>query len=183
MNANMETERKYLIEKPDENALAALEDCTYSDIVQTYLLSEEGETNRVRMRSYPNGICEYTNTRKRRVSKMTAIENEIQISKDEYLSLLSKADPERTPVKKRRYVLARGGYLFEIDLYPFWHGQAVMEVELPSESASFTLPSEIKILREVTGDRAYSNASLAKCPPDEDAPQKRDSLNRSAYMS
>lgn len=37
-----------------------------------------------------------------------------------------------------------------------------MEIELPSESAPVKLPPFLQILREVTGDEAYTNAAPAK---------------------
>jgi len=167
MEAHIETERKFLIAKPDEAALQALDGCTFSDITQTYLLSANGETDRVRKRE-ADGRAVYTRTRKKRMSSMSAIEKENEISEEEYISLLQKADISRTPIRKRRYVLPNEGFLFEIDLYPFWEKQAVMEVELPSEDADAPLPGCIRVLREVTGQYEYSNASLAKNPPEED---------------
>jgi CYTH domain-containing protein len=58
--------------------------------------------------------------------------------------------------------------LLEIDVYPFWSRQAVLEIELASESEEFKIPHEIKILREVTEEGAYKNAALAKHIPEEE---------------
>lgn len=167
MGANMETERRFLIAKPDEDALRTLSDCSYTDIVQTYLISRAGETERVRMRE-GGGICVYTHTQKKRVSLMSSIENERIIDKAEYESLLLQKDPAKKPIHKRRYALNQNGFVFEIDLYPFWQKQAIMEVELPSEDTHVEYPAEVRILREITGNRAYSNASMASSYPVED---------------
>ena len=49
-----------------------------------------------------------------------------------------------------------------MDLYPFWQDQAVLEVELEQEDDLISIPPELTVLREVTGDAAYKNAVLAK---------------------
>ena len=53
-------------------------------------------------------------------------------------------------------------HVLEIDLYPFWNDQAVLEVELKSEEEAFLLPPEIRVIREVTEDPRYLNSSLAR---------------------
>lgn len=164
MKTPTETERKFIIRKPEKSLLDAL---PHSEITQTYLLGDAGVTERVRMRVYEDGTC-YTHTRKVRISKMSSFEDEREIGQAEYARLLERADPERTPVQKVRYLLQSGASLFEIDVYPFWEKQAIMEVELKSESENVTLPKEIGTVREVTGDFTYSNASLSKKVPAED---------------
>ena len=72
---NMEIERRYLIRRPDEAALAAHPGCAYTDISQTYLRAVEGTTERVRRRGR-DGQWRYSHTIKRRVSLMSHIENE-----------------------------------------------------------------------------------------------------------
>ena len=164
MNQNgYEIERKYLIRRP---AAAWLEEnCEGSDIIQTYLKTEEtGHSDRVRRRAGRNGVV-YTHTVKRRISDLRREEQEREISEAEYLALLQRADPERRSIEKRRYVLAYGGKDFEIDVYPFWQDRAVMEIELADETEPVTLPPEIEIIKEVTQDRRYTNAALAKAIP------------------
>lgn len=164
---NMEIERRYLIRRPDEAALCAQPGCAYTDISQTYLCAAEGTTERVRRRGR-DGQWQYSHTVKRRVSRMSHIENEREIPPEEYARLLRRADPARRTIEKRRYTLPWEGHVFEIDVYPFWKRQAVMEVELKDESEAAPLPPSVEVLRELTGDRAYSNAALALSVPRED---------------
>ncbi len=42
-----------------------------------------------------------------------------------------------------------------------------MEVELPREDAPFRFPDGICVVRELTGDRRFSNAALARHIPSE----------------
>ena len=49
-----------------------------------------------------------------------------------------------------------------MDVYPFWSDRAVLEVELESEDEAFDIPPFISVIKEVTGDKRYSNKALAK---------------------
>lgn len=162
-----EIERRYLIRRPDEKALSALPDCAYTDISQTYLRAAAGTTERVRKRGL-DGQWQYSYTIKRRISLMSNIEDERAISPEEYAQLLTRADPARRTIEKRRYTLPWEGHVFEIDLYSFWKQQAIMEVELKDENEAAPLPPSVIVLRELTGDRVYSNAALALSVPRED---------------
>ena len=163
MNQNgYEIERKFLIQRPDDAWLEAK--CRGSHIIQTYLKSEApGYNERVRRREDKSAVV-YTHTVKRRLSDLRREEREREISEEEYLTL-QRADPERRVIEKRRYVLDYGGKAFEIDVYPFWQDKAVMEIELTDETETVKLPPEIEIIKEVTRDRRYTNAALAKAIP------------------
>ncbi len=167
MSAKPEIERKFLIVMPDEGILAAQEGAFCDRIVQTYLTAEPGVTARVRRREGRAGVS-YTHTEKRRLTNITAWEDEREIDGDEYRALLERADPALRPIEKRRWTVPSGGLLLEIDIYPFWQRQAVLEVELPAEDTSLSFPPFLRILREVTDDRRYKNVSLARCVPPEE---------------
>ncbi|MBQ5952143.1 MAG: hypothetical protein IJL66_08355 [Lachnospiraceae bacterium] len=161
----LEIERKFLIAYPDVQELMGIPSCYRTHIVQTYLLGGPGETARVRSRGIgPNVV--YTHTVKRRVSVLTAVEEESEISRAEYLRLLETADPGARPIEKDRYAFRHAGHVFEIDVYPFWTDRAVMEVELSSEKEEIVLPPCITVLREVSADPAYKNAALARRIPE-----------------
>ena len=163
---NLEIERKWLIRRPDEAELSAMTaeaGGSVSHIVQTYLTAEKGVSHRVRARTV-DGITTYTCTAKRRLNAMTAEEDERTVSFAEYAALLKDADPACRPIEKTRFCIPFGGRTLEIDLYPFWSDQAVLEIELPAPDAPFSLPPELTVLEEVTGNRAYSNHSLARDP-------------------
>ena len=162
-----ETERKYLIEMPEEGMLAGLQGAEKSAIVQTYLVSPEGTTERVRRRDYGNRVVCY-HTIKKRISTMSASEDERIVSQAEYENLLLRADPKKTPIIKTRWCIPHEGHVAEIDIYPFWKHQAVLEIELESEDTVVPFPSWLTLIREVTGDHAYSNNKLSVKVPGED---------------
>ncbi len=165
MNMNgFEIEHKYLIRYPDHETLRRY--ATPSEIVQTYLISETGETDRVRKRGR-GGRFTYTHTRKSWITDLTRVEIEDEISEEDYLSLLKRADPKRSPVYKTRWVLPFEGQDFEIDVYPFWSDRAIMELETENEQQEVHIPDWIQVIREVSGEIAYSNSSLALAIPNE----------------
>lgn len=164
--APIECERKFLIVFPDKAKLLS-HGARVSRIEQTYLLAEDGATARVRRREM-EGVTKYYHTVKRRLTALSSIEEEREVTGEEYGLLLGAADPTRNPIRKTRYALPYGGHLLEIDIYPFWGKQAVLEIELTSEAEDFTIPDFIRVLREVTADVAYKNVSLSKVVPEED---------------
>lgn len=155
-----EIERKFLIEYPDIHWLESLPNCQRIEIIQTYLKTDEDEEVRVRQRG-SDGHYIYTETTKRTVSSVKRVEIERRLSEREYLRLLMNADTTRRQIRKDRYCLTYENQYFEIDVYPFWEDKAIAEIELSDESTEIKFPEEIRVIREVTDDEAYKNASLA----------------------
>lgn len=155
-----EIERKFLIQYPDLNWLENIPNCQRIEIIQTYLISKEGEEVRVRQRGM-NGNYIYFQKLKKAVSGLKRVEIERRLSKDEYLTLLMDADPTKRQIRKTRYCLTFENQYFEIDVYPFWTDKAIIEIELSDENAEIVFPEQIKVIKEVTEDDAYKNASLA----------------------
>ncbi len=166
MSNCLETERKYLIRKPNFQLLSGLDGYTVSDIEQIYLDEKDGLTRRVRMIKYADRV-EYTENTKRRISKMTCIENEVEITKERYLELKSEIASDCSPLYKRRHTFYYLGQTLEIDEYPSFLHSAILEIELKSEDTIPAFPEFIEIISEVTGDKKYSNHSMAKSFPDE----------------
>lgn len=156
----LEIERKYLIEYPDLKWLEANKACKKVEIIQTYLISNDHEERRVRQRGC-NGHYVYFETIKRKLSDLKRVEVERRLSKEEYLELLMQADTSKKAIRKDRYCLTYEAQYFEIDVYPFWNHQAIMEIELSSEDEIINFPKEIKVIKEVTDDENYKNYALA----------------------
>lgn len=163
----VEIERKYLIAYPDLSWLERQPGLRKIEIVQTYLFGTENQSRRVRQWT-ENGESLYIETRKSGKG-IRRTETERQLTEAEYRSALEDADPERRPIVKTRCILPYDGQSFEIDLYPFWTRQAVMEIELESVDQPIRFPEGIQILREVTDDPNYTNSSLARQLIAEDA--------------
>lgn len=159
-----EIERKYLILRPDLLNLGTL--CRIKEISQTYLTASEGSV-RVR-RTEERGQVSFVETAKRSVTALRRIEIERELTEAEYERRLAARDPRRQTIRKTRYCLPYAGHTFEIDVFPFWARQAIMEVELKEENEEIQFPPFVKILREVTDDPRYSNHSMAREIPPED---------------
>lgn len=157
----LEIERKFLIQYPDLALLESLPNCRKVDIMQTYLRDPDSEETRVRQRGY-DGSYIYFKTVKRRISDVKRVEIEERLSKEEYLALLMEADPDYRPIHKTRYCLTWQSQYFEIDVYPFWKDQAILEIELSQEDTPVVFPEFLQVIREVTGDPSYKNRALAK---------------------
>lgn len=150
----LEIERKFLILRPTNTLLERFE---HSEIEQTYLLPN----GRVRARKY-NDRTVYTHTVKTAITEITRIEEEREVTYNEYLSLLENADKTRKKVSKTRYIVPYNGFVFELDDFGDGCTHALMEVELENESTTFSLPDFITVVREVTEDRRYRNSVIAQ---------------------
>lgn len=171
MNENKKTaveiERKYIIKMPCEQILAEQSEYSKSEIVQIYLPSMAGETHRVRRRVYSDKtVC--TETRKIRLDRMSSTEIEGEIDEQKFLALSENILEGSSPVVKTRHTFVFCSQLFEIDVYPKWKNTAIMETELDAREREVKIPSFIEIVREVTGDKAYSNAGMSRHFPAED---------------
>ncbi len=161
-----EIERKYLIYYPNIKELEKMPNCTKIDIIQTYLKSEDGVERRVRARGIDGDYLYYL-TEKRKISNLKRIETERKLTQDEYLSLLMETDNRLHSIHKTRYCLVDNNQYFEIDIYPEWDNQAIMEIELSSEDEEIQIPKFIKIIKEVTEEDCYKNYQMAKDMPNQ----------------
>ncbi len=167
MSAKLEIERKFIIQMPDIRLLETKPEYTKSDIVQIYLTSPRAITHRIRSRDYGERTV-YTETVKIRQSNMSAHEDEKEIDKRLFDTLKEKIAEGTVPLIKTRHTFCEGGYTYEIDIYPRWKSTCIMEVELENEGEEAPFPDIIRTVREVTGIKMYSNASMARCFPDEE---------------
>ena len=161
-----EIERKYLIEYPDIKKLENMSNCQKIDIIQTYLKSNSDKERRVRARGIDGDYLYYL-TEKKKISKLKRVELERKLTQDEYIKYLMDADQKLHPIRKTRYCLTENNQYFEIDIYPEWKNQAIMEIELNDENQKVNIPKFINIVKEVTNDDSYKNYEMAKSMPKE----------------
>lgn len=161
-----EIERKYLIEYPDIKKLENMSNCQKIDIIQTYLKSNSDKERRVRARGIDGDYLYYL-TEKKKISKLKRVELERKLTQDEYIKYLMDADQKLHSIRKTRYCLTENNQYFEIDIYPEWKNQAIMEIELNDENQKVNIPKFINIVKEVTNDDSYKNYEMAKSMPKE----------------
>ncbi len=158
MAKELEIERKFLVVLPDLNRLDVKRKI---EIMQTYLKRGSNDSQRRVRKIIENGSVFYTYTEKVFVSPVVREENESEITADEYVRLLEQSDKSCAPVEKIRYCFNYSDQLFELDVYPFSNDYAIMELELDFPEQKIYFPECVNVLKDVSDDKRYSNASLA----------------------
>lgn len=169
MSVHLEKERKFLIKFPTSwSVLAELFEylVDVKRISQTYLKAEEGE-QAARVRKTVEGPSDDTKTvyhfnQKKPVETGVHEEKEYEISDKQYEKYLKKSNPEKCAVEKTRFVFDYHDQTFELDLFKgHLKGLAIMEIELDDMEDTVELPPFLKVVKEVTKDKRFSNFSLA----------------------
>ena len=158
----LETRRKFLIRYPDLRMLETRPNCRRVEIKQAYLRSEDpGEVIRIRQRGQ-DGSYVYFKTRKRLIEGGKRIELEERLTDREFEDLLQHADPDYRVIRKERFCLSENGLYYNIDIYPQWNDQALMEIELYNAGDEVCFPDGIEVIREVSGEKEFTNPYIAR---------------------
>ena len=136
-------------------------------IAQVYLRAVTSGAGRRIRRARCGDETRYYYTEKTRVTAVTRIEREHEITAAEFEALLSERDEALRTIEKTRYLVPFEGHTLEIDVFPFWRDRAFCECELQSEDEPLPLPDWLHVYREVTDDPRYTNRALARSVPDE----------------
>ena len=170
MATKLEIEKKYLVSPPNSwinfsNLLDGVVDV--KRISQTYLVAEKGQ-QAARVRKTVEGLTGETNTvyhyNRKKPTGDTGVheETEHEISKKEYEQSLKKSDPKKCEVQKTRFVFKWHDQVFELDLFKgHLKGLAILEIELGDKDDTVELPEFIKVIKEVTSDKRFTNFALA----------------------
>lgn len=172
MNKPLEIEYKYLIRYPDTEVLKSLPNYRVEEMCQLYLelpseQSEKGSHCRIRSIKSKDGI-RYIKTYKESITHMTRIEIESEISKEEFTRLSEFIRQGYSPIHKHRHSFELHGFTYEVDIFPFWHDRAYLEIEVESENVKPPIPDFLSVIKDVTSDYRYRNTSLAQCVITED---------------
>lgn len=159
----IEIERKFLVKNFHIDKMTV--PYSAAEIEQTYLITPTGEEARVRKRG-ANGSFFYVHTVKKDAGHGRKFETERALSPQEYVNLLSYADPQRKTIKKTRFCFLYENQYFELDEYreeiPGLDYKHVLEIELTHIDQEIKMPPFIEIAAEATGDKKFSNYNLAK---------------------
>ena len=153
-----EIERKFKVKQVPQEILNTI---TPLELVQTYLEAPEGQERRVRSINNEKFVI---TVKIPQVSSNGLIRQELEkeISKEDYELFLHQQ--KGTQIKKRRYkVPVENGLTYELDIYDGeLKGLMVVEVEFPTEEMADSFVAPDWFGEEVTSNKAYKNASLAK---------------------
>ena len=152
----MEIERKWLIDK--NNIPYDLSKYEFLEIEQAYLCFKP--TIRIR-RIINKDRYIFTMKSSSKDNGLSREEYEIEISKTMYDELLSKK--KGLMLSKTRYKVPYDSYMMEIDLFHNeYESFAYMEIEFKTVEEANAYVAPCWVIKELTGDKKYTNASLAK---------------------
>lgn len=169
MSIILEIEKRFLIEFPKSwAALAEILDnlVQINRISQTYLSASNNEPA-IRVRKTQSGLSGkqeiiYHFNQKSPVETGVHKEKEYEITKSKYEEYLKDTDPKKIAVNKTRFVFKYKDQLFELDIFKgALTGLAILELELKNKNQKIHLPPFIKVIKDVTSDKKYSNYFLA----------------------
>lgn len=171
-NLPLEIEYKFLIEMPSAEKLKAMPDYREKKLCQMYLELPHGVDafgSRCRIRkTEENGKVSFVKTFKRDIvsdevsAALTRVEIEDEISEDEYNTLSGFIRSGTAPVEKLRITFSFKGHTLEVDIFPFWDDKAFLEIEVQNQDIVPELPDFIKVIKDVSLDKAYRNSSIAQ---------------------
>ncbi|NKN35427.1 CYTH domain-containing protein [Agrobacterium sp. a22-2] len=145
-----EIERKFLVLNDDWRPLAT----SSTPMRQAYIASMDDRSVRVRTR---NGTS----------AMLTIKIGQSQLVRDEFEYPIPLTDAEELMtmaigrvIEKTRHTVENGGFIWEVDVFEgAYQGLVIAEVEMRSETDDPARPAWLGA--EITGDRRYSNQSLA----------------------
>ena len=155
-----EIERKFLILTDLNKILSTAHAINRLEISQVYLKDTGEWTQRVRrVENYDDASISFIFTMKKRVTDLTCIELETNVS-EKFYDMIAKAGTP--PVLKTRYDILWKKHRWHVDQFldPEFDGLVVAEIELKSESETFENPPWLGV--EVTDRKRYRNARMAR---------------------
>ncbi|MGN0459587.1 MAG: CYTH domain-containing protein [Ruminococcus sp.] len=162
MGEPLEIERKWLIEYPNIEELSKMDDYDYTEIWQTYTdYMEHNAFGRIRKRG-KDGKYTYTKTFKRKISDLTRVEYEEEITPEEYKKIMEYRKKGYNTINKVRHTFMYKDFKYEVDVFPFWDDRAFLECEVDSEDTEIPIPDCVRIIKEVSFDSRYKNSVLAQ---------------------
>ena len=170
MAIKLEKERKFLVKFPTSwSALSEIFDdlIDVKRISQTYLKPEDNNKQSARVRKTIEGLTGETEVvyhfnRKHPVETGVHKEEEREITKSQYQNYLKDCYPGKVEVNKTRFVFKYNEQVFELDVFkgPL-KGLAILEIELKDIDDTVELPPFLKVMKEVTEDKRFTNFALA----------------------
>ena len=151
-----ETQKKYLIKKPDIEYLNKLNNCNKVKVIEIYLNDDNNQISKLIQRGINSN---YT------YSKITKnldknVETEIRLTQDAYIEELTNIDTSKKIIIKDRYCLTVNSIYYEIDIYEHLEDKAICEVEL-TRTEEITLPSIIEVIEDITDNEKYTSYYFA----------------------
>ena len=151
-----ETQRKFLIKKPDLDILNKLHNCNKVKVIEIYLNEEKNNISKLIQR----GINSNYTYSKITINKDKNVETETRLTQDAYIEELINIDTSKKIIIKDRYCLTVNSVYYEIDIYEHLKDKAICEVEL-TRTSELQLPSIIEVIEDITNNEEYTSYYFA----------------------
>lgn len=158
----IEVYKKYLVSIPDFESLKEKVNLTKVDMTRIYLLNEENENERSILQRGHFGDYAFYYTEKRHFDTFDRIEVERRLTKNEYVSLIGKADTRRKQINKTRYCFVWNNKYYELDVFEFWKDKAMLKVQLTDRDSEVEIPEFLQVIKDVSNNKNYTNYALAQ---------------------
>lgn len=154
-------QEKYLIDLKNSDVASIVSNSTEFDIVQTYLMSTEGEERRLRKVTLDDDVSYYYSVFRVTGDGKKTIVSEKKIERSIYESLLEFRDKSREDIVKKRYYFVSDGEYLHLDIFDGDEEIGILEINV-NRGFRTHIPSKLKVIDIVSGNSAYSNRNLAK---------------------
>ena len=154
-------QEKYLVDLKNSDIESISSKSTVFDIVQTYLMSSEGEERRLRKVILGEDISYYFSVFKVSETGKKTIVSEKKIERKIYDSLLEFRDKTREDIVKKRYYFVSDGEYLHLDIFDGDDEIGILEINV-NRGFRMHIPNELKVIDKVSGNKEYSNRNLAK---------------------
>ncbi len=157
----LEIERKFLLK-----SLPKIDATQKVEIDQYYLKNSSGIWERARTWNSSNGDSKFIHTVKKNVSKGVNIEDEYDMTIDQFNDFKTKclnSPKESKFIKKIRHIYPDDQLYWEVDEFDNGYKLIIAEIEIPKKTFKLTIPNFIKevMLLEVTGMKQFNNRNLS----------------------
>ncbi len=157
----LEIERKFLLKAmPDKIADEVI------TIDQYYWKNKSNIWERARTYHSDKSGDSYIHTIKKSVSKGVNMEDEFELTKDEFENFKNNclSDPTNSKfINKERHIYKQGDLKWEVDKFDNGYKLIIAELEIPKKTYKIAMPDYIMevLLLEVTGLKQFSNRNLS----------------------
>ena len=157
---SLKYQRKYLIDLNESNLDLNEDNSTKIDIIQTYIGNFHYE-KRLRKRILNGEETYFLTVQFPNISCSKKVITNQKISKKEYEKIYM-SNKDKYVINKRRYAFTKDKKYFKLDIFNDIENLAILEVDVRDYNETINIPSNIKVISEVTDNVNYNNYNIAK---------------------
>ena len=129
-------------------------------LIEQYYIKDEDSEKRLRKRTLNNQTTYFYTVQRRYNNGLSKIFVDKKISAKDFFDIKESCSIDRQ-IKKIRYCFDENKQYYKLDIYPDLN-LTILQVDATIENPNITIPSYIKVIKNVTNDNEYQGYSLAK---------------------